>query len=233
MLAESLGGIAIAVGGMTYAVRAPRSSLMAPSRFRGDPSRKSIALTFDDGPSETTPALLDVLAAHGIRATFFQCGANVRRIPRIARDVLAAGHEIGNHSDTHAALYLRSGRFIYSELAAAQQTFEQEVGMKPRLFRAPFGVRWFGLASAQKKLGLVGVTWSVIGLDWKLSAARIADRLLAKVGNGAIVCLHDGKGIVPRADISVTIEAVQRTIPRWIDQGFKFETVSQILCPTT
>jgi peptidoglycan-N-acetylglucosamine deacetylase len=233
MLAESLGGIAIAVGGMTYAVRAPRSSMMAPSRFRGDPSRKSIALTFDDGPSETTPALLDVLAAHGIRATFFQCGANVRRIPRIARDVLAAGHEIGNHSDTHAALYLRSARFIYSELAAAQQTFEQEVGMKPRLFRAPFGVRWFGLASAQKKLGLVGVTWSVIGLDWKLSAARIADRLLAKVGNGAIVCLHDGKGIVPRPDISVTIAAVQRTIPRWIDQGFKFETVSQILCPTT
>ena len=232
MLVETLGGTAVAVGALAYAVRSPRSSLLAPSVFHGVAGRRAIALTFDDGPSESTPALLDVLATFGIRATFFQCGANVRRLPEIARLVAAGGHEIGNHTDTHPLFHFRSASFIYDELARAQRTIEDTVSVRPRLFRPPYGVRWFGLRAAQRALGLGGVMWSVLGLDWKKTSDQVASRLLAHAANGAIACLHDGRLTAAQPDISATIEAVQQVAPRWIDAGFRFETVSEILCPT-
>jgi len=231
MLVETLGGAAVAAGTLAYAVRSPRSSLLAPSVYRGTSGRRSIALTFDDGPSESTPALIEVLERYGACATFFQCGANVRRLPKVAYEVAAQGHEIGNHTDSHPKLQFRSPRFIYSELETAQRAIEDGAGVTPRLFRAPFGIRWFGLRAAQRRLGLMGVMWSVIGLDWKLGAEDVTGRILALGGNGAIVCLHDGRQVSARPDISVTIEAVRRAIPRWIECGFEFETVSQILCP--
>jgi peptidoglycan/xylan/chitin deacetylase (PgdA/CDA1 family) len=232
MLVETLGGTAVAAGALAYAVRSPRSSLLAPSVFHGVAGRRAIALTFDDGPSESTPALLDVLSRFGIRATFFHCGANVRRLPAIARLVSAAGHEIGNHTDTHPLLHFRSAGVIYDELARAQQTIQDTVGIRPRLFRPPYGVRWFGLRAAQRALGLGGVMWTVLGLDWKRTSDQVASRLLSHTRSGAIACLHDGRLMAPRPDISATIEAVQRVAPRWIDEGFRFETVSEILCPT-
>ena len=89
------------VGTMAYAVRGRSSTLLAPSVYKGVGDRRALALTFDDGPSESTPELLEILNRHSIKATFFQCGANVRRLPRVAQEVALQGHEIGNHSDTH------------------------------------------------------------------------------------------------------------------------------------
>src|ERR1035438_10044435 len=129
--------IGASAGVLAYAVRGPRSALLAPSVYRGSQTRPAIALTFDDGPSESTPELLEILRRYGASATFFQCGANVRRLPEIARDVVAAGHEIGNHTDSHSRLYLRSSSFIYRELAAAGESIERVTGVRPRLFRAP------------------------------------------------------------------------------------------------
>jgi peptidoglycan/xylan/chitin deacetylase (PgdA/CDA1 family) len=228
-LAAAIGASA---GVLAYAVRAPRSSLLAPSVYRGSPARPAIALTFDDGPSESTPALLEILARHGAPATFFQCGANVRRLPEIARDVAAAGHEIGNHSDTHSKLYLKSSRFIYRELAAAEETIEQITGVRPLFFRAPYGARWFGLRDAQRRLGLMGVMWTTIALDWKWPAASVGRRLLDGAENGAILCLHDGRELEARPDIRVTLEAVREVLPKLIQSGFHFERVAEILCPT-
>lgn len=232
MLVETLSGAALAAGGFAYAVRAPQSSLLAPSVYRGVSQRRSIALTFDDGPSESTPALLELLRQHGARGTFFQCGNNVKRLPEIAREVAAAGHELGNHTLTHPMLQFRSAQFIYRELSEAQRIIEDVAGLRPVLFRAPFGVRWFGLRAAQRSLNLLGVMWTVIGLDWKLPASVVADRLIQKTRSGGIVCLHDGRDTSVRPDISVTLEAVRRVLPKWIEEGFEFETVSQILCPT-
>lgn len=222
----------MAAGTLAYGVRAPRSSMLAPSVYRGVPGRKAIALTFDDGPCESTPELLAILAEHRVKATFFQCGANVRRLPAAAREVAAAGHEIANHSDTHPMLYFRSPAFMRTELAAAQRSIEDTIGVRPKFFRAPYGVRWFGLGAIQRELALQGVMWTVLGLDWKLSADRIAERLLARGSSGAIACLHDGRQIAVNPDISQTLSAVRRVIPVWLEQGYKFETVSQILCPT-
>ncbi len=217
---------------LAYGVRAPSSSLLAPSAHRGVATRRSIALTFDDGPSESTPELLELLARYSAPVTFFQCGANVRRLPEVARLVAAAGHEIGNHTDTHPLLALKDQAFIYREIAAAQQIIEQAAGTRPRLFRAPYGVRWFGLAAAQRTLALTGVTWTSLALDWKLPADRVVSRLLRGALNGAILCLHDGRALQSRPDIRVTMEAVRELLPKLMEQGFHFEKVTDILCPT-
>lgn len=226
-------GLASSAALLAYAVRYPGSSLIAPSVCRGVGTRQSIALTFDDGPSESTPALLDLLAELHVKATFFVCGANVRRLPEIARLVVRAGHEIGNHSDTHPYFHFRSGAFIRGELAKAQRAIREATGAEPRYFRAPFGIRWFGLRQAQRSLGLTGVMWTRIGVDWKWPEAAIVTYLVQGARNGAIFCLHDGRGLTPEPDIRVTLGAVRRLVPLLISQGFQFEKVSEILCPTT
>jgi peptidoglycan/xylan/chitin deacetylase (PgdA/CDA1 family) len=229
--ASLTAGAAGACGGfLGYAVRGRSSAFFAPSRYRGDRSRPALALTFDDGPSESTPALLDILAGHDVRATFFMCGKNVRRLPRIACEVRARGHEIGNHTYTHPRLHFKSPEFIYREMALAQETIQAATGVAPRLFRAPYGVRWFGLRRAQERLGLTGVMWTVIGRDWKWPAGRIAPRLLHGAANGGILCLHDGRTIQPAPDIRATIEAIGAALPRLQERGFRFETVSEMLC---
>lgn len=228
----ALGGTAMAAGGMAWAVRSPRSSLLAPSVYRGDPDRRSIAITFDDGPSESTPRLLEVLARYNASATFFQCGANVDRLPSVAREVVCAGHEIGNHTYSHPMIQFKSSGYIYSELRRAQAAIERATGAVPVLFRPPFGVRWFGLRGAQRRLNLLGVMWTVIALDWKLTAEAAARRLLRDSGPGAIVCLHDGRGTDTAADVTPTLDTIQKVLPVWTDQGFQFETVSQLLCKT-
>src|ERR1700732_3020284 len=113
---------------MEYAVRGRSSTLLGPSVYRGSRNRRSIALTFDDGPSEGTNQLLDILNQYRTPATFFVCGMNVRRLPGVARAAAAAGHEIGNHTYSHAALYLRSSRFIASEVNAAQSIIADTTG---------------------------------------------------------------------------------------------------------
>jgi peptidoglycan-N-acetylglucosamine deacetylase len=231
-LIGAAGAVVGATGGMGYAVRGRSSNLFAPSVYHGVRTRRALALTFDDGPSESTPALLELLAEHNVRATFFMCGKNVRRCPAIARQVADAGHEIGNHTDSHPRLDFRGADFIYRELALAQETIHVNTGATPRLFRAPYGVRWFGLRSAQERLHLLGVMWTVIGKDWRLPAARIARLVMGRATNGAIICLHDGRATTRTPDIRATIEAVELAIPALKERGFQFETVSQILCPT-
>ena len=226
MLEEALLPVAAATALAAYAVRGKSSSLLAPSIWHGDRKRPVIALTFDDGPSESTPALLELLGRHDVKATFFMCGENVRRLTEIAREVSATGHEIGNHTDTHPALYFKSPEFIYREMAAAQETIMQIAN--PKLFRAPYGVRWLGLRSAQKRLNLTGVMWTEIGRDWMWPASRISELLLKRAENGAIFCLHDGRALRHAPDIRATLDAVESILPILKQRGFSFETVSQL-----
>ena len=225
------GSVCGAAALMAYAVRAPSSSLLAPSVYRGCSRNKTVSLTFDDGPSEQTPEILTILSKYQIHATFFQCGANIRRLPGIAQTVAADGHEIGNHSDTHPNLCFHSSRSIASQFSRAQVVIEDVIGRSPSLLRAPFGVRWFGLREVQRKLNLMGVMWTVIGNDWKLDAPSIAARLLKGAENGAIFCLHDGRELRPCPKTSATAEALRIAIPQFLDRGYRFETVHRILCP--
>lgn len=224
-------GVACGAGFLGHAVRGRSSTLFGESVYRGDRSRPVLALTFDDGPSESTPALLDILDRHQVPATFFMCGQNVRRCPAVAREVGERGHQIGNHTDSHPRLDFKSPDFIYREMAQAQESIQKATGTAPHWFRAPYGVRWFGVRQAQQRLGLTGVMWTVIGRDWRLPAGRVADLVLGRASNGGIVCLHDGRTVQPAPDIRSTLEAVEYSIPRLKERGFEFLTLSQILCP--
>lgn len=225
-------GLVSTVGAVAWAVRGKSSQVLAPSVWHGDTSRKSMALTFDDGPSESTPALLDLLQRFGAKGTFFMCGKNVRRLKTIARDVVLAGHQIGNHTENHPRLDFKSRRFMHHELSQAQKSIFQATGVTPLWFRPPYGVRWFGLRSVQKRLKLTGVMWTTIGHDWSWDAARVSRLMIRRASNGAILCLHDGRGLAETPDIRSTLDAVKYFVPKLQDQGYKFETLSEILCPT-
>jgi peptidoglycan/xylan/chitin deacetylase (PgdA/CDA1 family) len=216
---------------MAWAVRGRSSAFFGPSIYRGDPSRRAVALTFDDGPSEGTPAILEILDRHQVKATFFQCGANVLRLPAIARQVASAGHEIGNHSHTHSPMYLKPANFVLQEFGRAQNAILGVTGVRPAFLRAPYGARWFGFAEAQRQLHLTGVMWTVLGRDWKRSGDEVAETILRRTVNGAILCLHDGRELQRSPGIAATIEAVRLVVPALRDQGCQFETLTQLICP--
>lgn len=228
------GGVA---AGLTYGVRGRSAQVFGASSYRGLGQRRSVALTFDDGPSEGTLRLIEYLEQQNVSATFFQCGANVARHGSIARAVAEAGHEIGNHTYTHRRLCPRLSRSpnllgsaeVLQEFASAQALITAKTGAVPTLLRAPYGMRWFGLAAAQHRLRLHGVMWTAIGNDWELPPNRIVARLQRGLIPGAIFCLHDGRDIRPNPDIEATLAATKDLIPRLKDKGYSFETVSQIL----
>ncbi|MEO8025092.1 MAG: polysaccharide deacetylase family protein [Bryobacteraceae bacterium] len=230
VIPESAGVLAAASAFGVWAVRGKSSTVFAPSVWQGPADKPSIALTFDDGPSESTPELLDVLANYSASATFFQCGMHVRRLPQIARRVAEAGHELGNHTDSHPALYFKSATFIQHEIAEAQTAIASATGIQPRYFRPPYGARWFGLRKAQAQFDLQGVLWTTIGRDWRLTAGAVSRRLVQSARNGAILCLHDGRAEAIRPDIRTTLDAVRSAIPLLLDHGFHFVTVSELLC---
>jgi peptidoglycan-N-acetylglucosamine deacetylase len=210
------GGAVAAASWIAWAVRGRSSSVFAPSVWHGPRDRRRIALTFDDGPTPGTRVLLEMLEKRSARATFFQCGVQVRRNPAIARDVAAAGHEIGNHTDTHARLWLRPASFLIEEIGRAQRTIIDTTCCTPRFFRAPYGVRWPGLARAQVHRCLLG------GME-----------------AGAILCLHDGRELAPDPDIGVTVRAVDLLLQSLAGEGWEFATLSELLgysgavCPKT
>ncbi len=126
----------------------------------------------------------------------------------------------------------RSPAYMRRELERGQRAIEANTGAHPTLFRAPYGVRWPGLGSAQRRSGLTGVMWTVIGYDWNLAVEGIVRRISGSVSNGAIICLHDGRELHANPDIRNTIRAVEQLIPMLLDRGYRFETVSR-LCQKT
>lgn len=229
--AAAPAALAAAASTLAWAVRGRSAGVFGRSFWRGPRDRAAAALTFDDGPSESTPAILEILDRHRVPATFFQCGANVDRLPSVAREVAAAGHEIGNHTYSHRMLCFRSPAFIDNEIRRGQEAIGRHTGGVPVWFRAPFGVRWFGLGGAQERAGLTGVMWTAIGYDWSLTGDEVLERIAGRVTNGAILCLHDGRELRAKPEISATVEAVRRLVPLLLDRGYTFETVSRLLCP--
>lgn len=221
-----LGGVSAT---LAYGSISKSSQLFGPSVYRGYGDRRSIALTFDDGPSEGTLPLLEYLAKEKVFATFFQCGMNVRRQPRVAGEVAAHGHQLGNHTYSHPRLPFKSRDFIDQEFTRTQRIILSETGFTPMLLRAPYGFRWFGMQRVQRKLALLGVMWTVIGNDWRWPSNRITEHVLAHSSPGGIICLHDGRAVQPNPDVTATLNAVRQIVPILKDQGYKFEIVSDLL----
>jgi peptidoglycan/xylan/chitin deacetylase (PgdA/CDA1 family) len=213
-----------------YATMAPTSQLYGRTLTHGsDPNQ--IALTFDDGPNDPhTMHLLDVLAKHNARATFFLIGKYVRQRPEIARAILAAGHEIGNHTDSHPNLILVSAARLRQELNDCGKALEDALGKKVALFRPPFGGRRPNVLRTARSLGLTPIMWSVTGYDWSAkSAVQIYEKVSRQVDSrhkpqGEIVLLHDGGHLAFGTDRRFTVEATGKLLERYAAR--KFVTVS-------
>jgi peptidoglycan/xylan/chitin deacetylase (PgdA/CDA1 family) len=183
-----------------------------------------IALTFDDGPSaKLTPKLLDLLAAHQIKATFFVIGQNVSEYPEIAARAAREGHEIGNHSWSHPNLGKMSDEAVRRELRKTDDAIRAATGVSPKLVRPPYG----SITGRQKKwieaeFGYKTVLWDVDPLDWKRPGPMaVCNRIVRNTRAGSIVLSHD---IHPG-----TIDAMPATIEQLEAKGFKFVTVSELI----
>jgi peptidoglycan/xylan/chitin deacetylase (PgdA/CDA1 family) len=220
-----------AAGFLAWAVRGRSASVLAPSIWRIPAAGNRVALTFDDGPSESTPALLALLREHNAKATFFVCGYNAARLPEILKAIVEDGHEIGNHTWSHPRLDFASSAKMRDEIGRTQKLIEEITGSKPSLFRAPYGVRWFGLGAVQKEFGLLGVMWTAIGLDWKHPGPAVTAQLNKAATAGAILCLHDGRVLETRPDIANTLEAVRILLPLLKQRNLSITSVSAMLEP--
>ncbi len=221
-----MGGLSAAAA---YGSVSKSSQLFGPTVYRGPGENRTVALTFDDGPSEGTLPLLEYLDRERVFATFFQCGMNVRRLPNVAGQVAAAGHQLGNHTYSHPKLLFKSRDFIEREFTEAQKVITFETGLAPMVLRPPYGFRWAGMRAVQQKLSLLNVLWTVIGNDWRWPADRIKRHVLRNVSPGGIICLHDGRGVEKKPNVSETLSAVRRIVPVLKDQGYTFLVVSDLL----
>jgi peptidoglycan/xylan/chitin deacetylase (PgdA/CDA1 family) len=195
--------LGLAAGGFAYAAMSPGSQLFgqtltAPRNVAGRPGE--LALTFDDGPNPAcTPRLLDILAQHDVRATFFLIGSFAQQQSDLVRRIHAAGHLIGNHSWSHPNLAITAARKVDEELTRTRDTLAQIAGAPIRYFRPPFGARRPYVLRAARRLGMEPVTWNAITSDWtEPSQDRIAARLMGKIdrnqrrGWATNIVLHDG-----------------------------------------
>lgn len=183
-----------------------------------------IAMTFDDGPNlKLTPKLLDLLAAHHIKATFFVIGENVAEHPEVVARAAHEGHEIGNHSWSHPNLAKMSDEGVRRELRRTEDAIKGAIGTRPTLLRPPYG----SLSARQKRwihdeFGYQIILWDVDPLDWKRPGpAVVRSRILKETRPGSIVLSHD---IHPG-----TIEAMPSTFDQLEAKGFKFVTASELI----
>jgi peptidoglycan-N-acetylglucosamine deacetylase len=183
-----------------------------------------VAMTFDDGPSATlTLKLLDLLAAHHIKATFFVIGENVAEHPEIVARAAREGHEIGNHSWSHPNLGKMSDEGVRRQLRQTDDAIKNATGKRPTLMRPPYGSitarekRWI-----HDEFGYDIILWDVDPYDWKRPGpAVVRSRILKETRPGSIVLSHD---IHPG-----TIEAMPSTFDELEAKGFKFVTVSELI----
>lgn len=248
--------VLVVVGGgamlLAYAASVPSSQLFGPALVRGPREGNRVALTFDDGPSLATARILDLLGERQIKATFFVCGRNAERHPEIVRRMAAEGHTLGNHTYSHPFAYLLGRRHLAEEIDRTQEVIERLTGRRPKLFRPPYGARWFGMFPVLRQRGLKLVQWSDTGYDWKNNEAAIARATLEKLQPGSVLLLHDalegtesfwtqfrrrlfGRAedvapiASPRADRSATVAALPAILDGAARAGLRFVSVEEFL----
>ena len=197
---------------------------------RVDDATDLFALTFDDGPNpRATDRILDVLARHRARATFFMLGSNVRAHPALARQVVAMGHEPAAHGDTHWPMPLLLPGGIRRQVLRGTEAIEAATGTRPRFYRPPFGFMTPGQARFVRNLGLDSVLGDVYPEDpHRPGVDAIVRRVLARLRAGSILILHDGSPMGP-ANRDQTVEALDVILADAARRGLRATTVGELL----
>ena len=233
---KQMVGTLLAIGGAAAATFAGFHTMWPTSQLYGrafiglPPGNRKLALTYDDGPNDPhTLHLLDVLAAHGVKATFFMVGKFVAERPDIVRRVAEAGHIVGNHTWSHPNLIFVSGAELRRQIGETQHALKDAVGKSSSLFRPPFGGRRPGTFAAVRTMGLEPIMWRVSSYDWSAkSSDEIETRVVRAVRGGDVVLMHDGDHARMGADRSHTGRATDNLIRRYKDEGFQFVTVPEM-----
>jgi peptidoglycan/xylan/chitin deacetylase (PgdA/CDA1 family) len=232
MLASLFSG-AVAAAAVTagYQSMAPEGQWYG-STFTGlARGSKQLALTYDDGPNDPhTLRLLEVLAKHNVKATFFLIGRYVRQRSEIARELAAAGHTAGNHTSSHALLTLKGHAEIRRQLSDCRAALSDAIGEHSNLFRPPFGGRRPAVLRIARQLHLEPIMWSVTGYDWDAPLAEIIERKVTRqIRGGDVILLHDGDHRQMGADRSQTVLATDRLIDRYKTEGYEFVTIPEMI----
>ena len=231
----ALGAVALDHALITAAGLWPRSTWLGANMLRLPPAaaaRREIALTIDDGPDPAvTPAVLDLLDAHGARATFFCIARRAEQHAALCREIARRGHSVQNHSFDHAHTFsLRGPRALRRELIRAQDTLTHITGQRPRFFRAPAGLRNVFLAPALHALDLQLVTWTRRGFDTvRRDPADVLARLTRELAAGDILLLHDHHAAVSPNGRPVTLEVLPSLLQRFDQAGLRAVTLPDAL----
>ncbi len=208
----------------------PQTNFLFDVVSRGRTGENFVALTFDDGPSETvTGQVLDLLDKHQVKATFFVSGENASRYPEIIREIIARGHTLGNHSYNHDPfLMLKGYRTIYREISQAQEVLRQ-AGVITWAFRPPVGIVNPQLPRALDKLEMFCVTFSLRARDaGNFFVKNISNKILNKIKAGDIILLHD----VPartRRQSDLFIQEVEKLLEGIKTRGFTSVPLSVLI----
>jgi peptidoglycan-N-acetylglucosamine deacetylase len=232
-IATATAAAGLAAGSCAYAALWPESQIFGHTLIAGA-NPAEFALTYDDGPNDPwTPRLLDLLAEHSVRATFFLIGNFVQQRPDLVRRIHAAGHLLGNHTASHPWLPLLSPKQVRNQLAFCNATIEDAIGARVRFFRPPHGARRPDILRAARSMGLTPVLWNAIGYDWKsrMTAEKIAVHLTRGIarnqqhGRGSNLLLHDGSHLKIGVDRSRSIEATRLILSRCAPGSTRYVTV--------
>ena len=226
--AESIAALAgLSAGAFAYAAMWPASNLFGPAlRAPRNPPASALpqlALTFDDGPNPAwTPQLLDILARHEIRATFFLIGQFAAIQPKLVQRMHTAGHLIANHTWTHPNLAITSAARTREELSSTTEEIQQIIGAPIRYFRPPYGGRRPSTLQIARELGLEPVLWNAITPDWSAKSPEPVAARMQKIitrnqtrGYATNLVLHDGGQASPTENRSASIAAAAQLIEHY------------------
>jgi peptidoglycan/xylan/chitin deacetylase (PgdA/CDA1 family) len=180
------------------------------------------ALTFDDGPhAHGTPAMLELLGAANVRATFFLVGEQVRRNPALAREIVDAGHAIGLHCDRHRNLLRLAPRQVREDIDRAQEIIEASTGLSPRLYRPPYGLANASALRLARRRGWRTLLWTHWGRDWETHATpqSISARLTDGARDGSVLLLHDADDYSAEGSWRRTAAALPRVLETLAERG--------------
>jgi peptidoglycan-N-acetylglucosamine deacetylase len=233
MLTAIVGATAVAAAAVTagYQSMSPTGQWYGRTFAGTARGSKQLALTYDDGPNDPhTFHLLEVLARHNVHATFFLIGRYVQQRPDMVRELVRAGHVIGNHTFTHPLLTMKSSADVRKELTDCRAAIQNAVGDHSNLFRPPFGGRRPAVLGIARELGLKPIMWNVTGYDWNAPPAQVIEHKVEKqIRGGDVILLHDGGHRQMGADRSQTVIATDHLITLYKAEGYDFVPIPRMI----